>query len=95
MARARRKQGVQVDAGEGKPIVKSMPSVCPLCGYSADDMLSHLQSHAPGALCQRYDGKEKGWRLDGDGARYFRTDISVCYCSNCSKYAPLEVAPQD
>ena len=75
MARSRRKQG-QVDTGESKPIGKSMPAVCPLCGLDAP-ALTHLQSHAPGELCQRCDGKEKGWRLDTDGALHFRPDVSL------------------
>ena len=97
MARARRKQG-QVDEGESKPIVKSMPTVCPLCGVeAADEMLTHLQSHAPGEICQRCDGKEKGWRLDTDGATHFRADVSLFYCNNCGRHAQVntreEVSP--
>lgn len=30
MARARRKQGVQVDEGKGKPIMRDVPKVCPV-----------------------------------------------------------------
>ena len=95
MARARRKQGLQVDAGESKPIVKATPEVCPLCGSADEDMLTHLQSHAPTALCQRCEAKDKGWRLDGDGAAHHRPDVSLFYCSNCGRYAPVEVAPQE
>jgi hypothetical protein len=89
MARARRSKSALVDEGEGKPIAKSLPEVCPLCSSADEGMLTHLQSHAPVALCQHCDGKEKGWRLDTDGALYFRTDVSLFYCSNCGRYAPV------
>jgi hypothetical protein len=96
MARGRRKQY----AGDFDPInpqQHSLPAVCPLCQSSADQMLPHLQSHAPGKLCQRCDGKEKGWRLDTDGATHFRADVSIFYCSHCGRYAQVhsreEVSP--
>jgi hypothetical protein len=95
MARPRRKPALQVVEGEGTPPTRTMPEVCPLCGISSDEMLTHLQRHAPVEICQRCDGKKKGWRLDGDGATHFRTDVGIFYCSNGGRYAPLEVAPQD
>jgi hypothetical protein len=96
MARARRrKPEVQVDAREGKPIVKSLPAMCPLCGVSVPrEMLTHLLSHAPGELCQRCDGKEKGWRLDTDGATHFRPDMSLFYCSHCGRYPSMTVGEE-
>ena len=46
-----------------------------LCGTSfPQEMQTHLQSHAPAAQCQLCDGKEKGWRLNTDGATHFRPD---------------------
>jgi hypothetical protein len=53
------------------------------------EMLTHLESHAPTALCQHCDGKEKGWRLDTDGANHFRADVSIFFCSHCGRYAPM------
>jgi predicted RNA-binding Zn-ribbon protein involved in translation (DUF1610 family) len=93
MARGRRKS--YSNAGEPlAPQQRALPHVCPLCGVSSPDE-PHLKSHAPGELCQHCDGTEKGWRLDLDGTVHFRTDMSVFYCSNCGRYGPLEVAPQD
>jgi hypothetical protein len=99
MARAKRKR-LRWDEKPGNwaPLGPTLPDVCPLCSDTPafpDDMLAHLQRHAPALICQRCDGKEKGWRLDSDGATHFRPDISIFYCSNCGRYAPLEVAPQD
>jgi transcription elongation factor Elf1 len=94
MARARRSKQGEVK-GDWTPIKPTLPDECPLCGVSSDEMLPHLQSHAPVEICQRCEAKEKGWRLDGDGATHFRTDIGLFYCSNCGRYAPIEVAPQD
>jgi hypothetical protein len=96
MARARRKHPSQFVDDEAHPGVKTMPLVCPLCGVSSpDEMITHLQSHAPTALCQRCDGKEKGWRLDLDGANHFRPDVSVFYCSNCGRYAPVTMTREE
>jgi hypothetical protein len=97
MARARRSKSGQVK-GDWTPTQRLLPNVCPLCSDTPafpDDMLAHLQRHAPGEICRRCDGKEKSWRLDSDGATHFRPDIGIFYCSNCGRYAPLEVAPQD
>jgi hypothetical protein len=95
MARARRKPQVQVDAGEGKSIVKTLPAVCPLCGVSFPrEMRTHLLSHAPVEPCQRCDGKEKGWRLDTDGATHFRPDVSIFYCSHCGRYPSMNVGEE-
>jgi hypothetical protein len=99
MARAKRKR-LRWDEKPGNwaPLGPTLPDVCPLCSDTPafpDDMLAHLQRHAPALICQRCDGKEKGWRLDSDGATHFRPDIGIFYCSNCGRYAPLEVAPQD
>jgi hypothetical protein len=67
--------------------------VCPLCGMSFPrEMLTHLESHAPVELCQRCDGKEKGWRLDSDSATHPRPDMSIFYCSYCGRYAPVDVS---
>lgn len=93
MARGKRKS--YAHAGEPlAPQQRTLPAVCPLCSVSSPDE-PHLKSHAPGELCQRCDGKEKGWRLDSDEATHPRPDMSLFYCSNCGRYAPLEVAPQD
>jgi hypothetical protein len=95
MARGRRK-AYSRDAEPLEPQQRTLPAVCPLCGGSCpQEMLTHLQSHAPVEICQRCDGKEKGWRLDGDGAAHHRPDVSLFYCSHCGRYAPVEVAPQD
>lgn len=98
MARVRRKQG-HVDEGEQQPIVTRMPDVCPLCAVSSDEMVTHLQSHAPIEVCQRCEANEKGWRLDSDGVTHFRPDVSIFYCSVCGRYAPVpiteEVRPAD
>lgn len=94
MARARRKQE-QVDAGEGKPIARTMPDVCPVCGISdRAEMPIHLQSHAPVEICQRCDVPQKGWRLDWDGVQYFRKDVSIFLCSGCGRHAPIEASPE-
>jgi hypothetical protein len=95
MARARRKPGVQVDAGEGKPMVRGLSEVCPLCkvAYGAEISM-HLQSHAPASLCQRCDEQDKGWRLDLDGVQYFRQDVSIFYCSGCGRYPAVEGSPE-
>jgi hypothetical protein len=95
MARARRKVNVQGAEGEAKPRVKTMPSVCPLCGVSSpDEMTTHLQSHAPAEICSRCDQKEKGWRLDLDGVQYFRKDVSLFYCTGCGRYPAVDVPPE-
>jgi hypothetical protein len=53
VARIRHQQGIQADEGEGKPIGKSMPALCPLCGVSSpDEMPTYLQRHAPAERCQ-------------------------------------------
>jgi hypothetical protein len=94
MAKARRKKGREPVEGEDTPRARTTPEVCPICGTIReaitfpDDMSAHLQSHAPGAVCQYCDGKEKGWRLDLDGAIHFRPDVSLFYCSNCGRYTP-------
>jgi hypothetical protein len=91
MARARARRKDQQDWTSINP---HMPDVCPLCANTPafpNDMLAHLQSHAPTALCQRCDGKEKGWRLDTDGVRHFRPDVSLFYCSNCGRYTPTTI----
>jgi hypothetical protein len=95
MARARRKRGVQVDAGEGKPIVRAMPDVCPVCGVSpADkDMKTHLQSHAPGKACPPCGEKHVGWKVDWDTIAYPREGLFF-YCDPCGKYAPVEASPE-
>jgi hypothetical protein len=93
MARGRRKQA-QVDEGEIKPIGKTLSTVCPLCRVEDSEMLTHLQSHAPVAICQRCDGQDKGWRLDTDGALHFRPDVSMFYCSNCGRHAPVNVGEE-
>ncbi len=64
-----------------------MPAMCPLCGDPfGTEMLTHLRSHAPAEVCQRCEVKEKGWRLDLDGVRYFRSDVSIFYCTGCGRY---------
>jgi hypothetical protein len=54
-------------------------------------MLTHLESHAPEDLCQRCEGKEKGWRLDTDGAMHFKVEVGIFYCSHCGRYAPVNM----
>jgi hypothetical protein len=71
------------------PPARKTPEVCPLCGVSPLNIMDHLTSHAPKELCQRCDGKEKSWKVDLDGVQHFRPDISVFYCSNCGRYAPM------
>jgi hypothetical protein len=91
MARGRRKEYSR-DVEPLDPKQHALPAVCPLCGMSfAHEMLTHLQSHAPGELCQCCDGKEKGWRLDTDGAMHFRPDVGVFFCSWCGRYATANV----
>jgi hypothetical protein len=53
------------------------------------EMITHLQSHAPGGVCQRYDETKKGWKLDLDSVQYFRPNVSIFYCSYCGRYAPV------
>jgi hypothetical protein len=102
MARARRSKPGQVK-GDWTPITPTLPDTCPLCGQKfiegnldmRAEMPTHLQSHAPAEICQRCDGTGRAWRLDADGATHFRADVSIFYCSNCGRYAPVEMAPQD
>ena len=95
MARARRKQPSQVVDNGAPPTVKTLPAVCPLCGGSFPrEMLTHLHRHAPVELCQHCDGKDKGWRLDTDGATHFRPDVSLFYCSHCGRYPPMNVGEE-
>jgi hypothetical protein len=90
MARARRKQGVQVDAGEEQTIVKSMPSVCPVCGGSSpNEMPTHLQTHAPVERCHHCGDQHTGWKVDWDLVKYPRPDMSLFYCLPCGKYASV------
>jgi hypothetical protein len=91
MARGRRKQ-YSTDVEPLDPKQRTLPDVCPLCRMPfAQEMLTHLQSHAPVEVCQRCDGKEKGWRLDTDGALHPRSDMSIFYCSHCGRYAAPNV----
>jgi hypothetical protein len=93
MARARRrKPQIQVDASEGKPIVRDVSAACPVCGHpfvkgSLDrraEMPTHLQGHAPTELCGTCV-KPQGWKIDWDTVnhpkpgRYF-------YCDPCGRY---------
>jgi hypothetical protein len=104
MARAKRKKWNE-KPGDWTPIKPGMPDVCPLCGRGPDeipfpdDMAAHFKSHAPAEICQRCSGTEKDWRLDMDNVKYPRPDVSVFYCSNCGRYAPVmtreEVGPAD
>ena len=81
VARTRHQQGIQADAGEGKPIGKSLPAVCPLCGVSSpDEMPTHLQRHAPAERCQHCGDQQTGWKIDGDLVKYPRPDMSLLYC---------------
>jgi hypothetical protein len=87
MARARRKPNSAPDEDDGAPIIRrTIPKMCPLCEVSSPDMLTHLHRHAPVKVCQRCEMKEKGWRPDLDAVQYFRTDLSIFYCSNCGRY---------
>jgi hypothetical protein len=100
MAGARRSKPGQVK-GDWTPITPTLPEVCPLCGSGPDelpfpdDMAAHLRSHAPAEICQRCDGKERDWRLDWDNVKYPRTDMSVFYCSNCGRYAPVTMTREE
>jgi hypothetical protein len=95
MARARRKQRVQVDAGEGKPIVRDVPAVCPVCGQTfvkgnldtRAEMPRHLEGHAPAEPCPNCGTQHVGWKIDWDLVKYPRPDVSIFYCSPCGIYA--------
>jgi hypothetical protein len=89
MARATRKP----KPSEDHSIVRIMPAHCPICEEHMPDLIpaatDHLQGHAPAEVCQRCEGKEKGWRLDWDLANHPRPDVSLFFCSNCGRYAPI------
>jgi hypothetical protein len=88
MARARRKPQVQVNAGEGKSIVRDVPAVCPVCGQTfvkgnldrRAEMPTHLQVHAPAERCQHCGDQHTGWKIDWDLVKYPRTDMTLFYC---------------
>ena len=51
-------------------------------------LMAHLERHRPTQPC-RHEGGEvhQGWKLDLDGVRHFRRDVSVWYCVPCGRYA--------
>jgi hypothetical protein len=94
MARARRKKPeVQVNAGEGKPIMRDVPAVCPVCGQPfvkgtldrRAEMPTHLQGHAPVEPCGSCGDKHQGWKIDFDTISYPRPGLYF-YCDPCGRY---------
>jgi hypothetical protein len=92
MARARRQQRRPVAEGVQTPPPKATLEVCPMCGVSRSaalpDLGWHLQSHRPAEPCRKCT-EHTGWTLDWDGVQYPRPDVSLFYCSNCGRYAPV------
>jgi hypothetical protein len=101
MARSRRKQG-QVAEGEGKPMARALPNVCPVCGrqFTAEnldiraEMPAHFVSHAPAEGCRNCGEKHVSWKIDWDGVSYPRPDVSLFFCDPCGRYAPVIVTEE-
>jgi hypothetical protein len=91
MARARRRKQGQVDAGEGKVLVRAIIDVCPICQATPDtfafpdDIAGHLQTHAPSDKCRYCQEKQVAWKVDRDTVHYPKPGLYF-YCDPCGRY---------
>ena len=92
MARARRRKQGQVDAGEGKVLVRVIIDVCPICQAIPDtfafpdDIAGHLQTHAPSDKCRYCQEKQVAWKVDRDTVHYPKPGLYF-YCDPCGRYS--------
>lgn len=79
MARARRRKQGQVDAGEGKVLVRAIIDVCPICQATPE------QTHAPSDKCRYCQEKQVAWKVDRDTVHYPKPGLYF-YCDPCGRY---------